>query len=789
MTISLCIIARNEADFLGRCIESAKPVVDEIIVVDTGSNDRTPEIAKQRGARVFHYQWPGDYAQAYNLPLAHACGEWILTLDADEALDPGKRPIIKQLTKDSVYDGYFFIRREYSYSPTLKWQGIDSLDPLAFGARGWCSNRLLRLFRNHPEHCYSGEVHQSVLPSILRRGGRVGESEVIIHHYGLLRFDCTYPKLSRYLELVRKKIANQPENARALIELGTILLNKEDWKPALDAFYKASSLGYGPGAAFYLGCTFLEMNEPAKAVGYLKKAIQENPRYRDVDFDLADAWTYLGRAHEALGQESEAEECYRYAICMRPDSPVATNNLAGLLNQREELDEAAQILKDLLFRYPGLSMPRATLGANRLRGGDFEGALEAFEKALFINPENLPARINLALTLKLLGRSKESKKAYILAKEVLGSKYAWQQGLSSYIPPIKTTFNRRRRPKALKERVVVSLIPHLAGGAGRVLTDVVIALQDRPQLVLCGDPGSYEGLWLRREVEERGIEVQTVSSSEELGSILKQVRAAVVLHHWWVNRLFPEPLRVGDERWVAIGHVPQPMPQGYDTYVTLSDFHALFQTHLPLKQIRRIPNGIDCSRFKPKEDGVCQERPVTIAMLSRLEPGKFPRRLVFYLPQLEKIGARVVIAGRGARQVEIEPELEGLGLANVVKFIGPVPSKKVPEFLTGADIGLHLTETHRETGAIAVLEMMAAGLPVVAQPTGCIPELVIDGENGFLADTEEEIAERLRELVLYPSIRKQMGKASQQHSEQFDINRFRSSYRALVEELAHHIKV
>jgi len=782
VTISLCIIACNEADFLARCIKSAKPIADEIIVIDTGSNDRTPEIAKQYGALVFHNRWPGDYARAYNLLLAHANAEWILNLDADEVLDPGKRPIIKKLIKDRVYDGYFLIRREYSYVPTLKWREIDSLDPHALGARGWSSNRLVRLFRNHPEHRFSGEVHQSVLPAILGRGGRVGESGVIIHHYGLLRFDCTFPKLSRYLELVCKKVAHGPENPRAFIELGTTLLNKGNWKPALEAFYKARSLGYGPGSSFYIGCTFMEMNEPAEAVEHLKAAIQENPGDREVDFDLADAWTYLGRAHEALGQESEAEECYRNAICRQPGSPVAANNLAGLLSRREELEEAAQILKDLLSRYPGFSMPWATLGANRLRGEDFQGALEAFEKALLINPENLPARINLALTLKLLAKSKESKKAYLLAEEVLESRNARQQGLLSYLLPIKSNVNRKQRLKVRKDGTVVSLIPHLAGGAGRVLVDVVMALQDRPQLVLCGDPGSYDGLWLRRDVEERGVEVQMISSTEELESVLKQVRAKVVLHHWWINRLFPEPLRVGNEKWVAIGHVPQPMPQGYDTYVTLSDFHARFQTHLPIEKIRRIPNGVGCSRFKPKRDVVGGERPITIAMLSRLEPGKFPRRLVFYLPQLEKLRARVVIAGRGARQVEIEPELKDFGLSNVIKFIGPLPSKEVPEFLTGADIGLHLTETHRETGAIAILEMMAAGLPIVAQPNGCIPELVTNGMNGFLADTEEEIGERLRELVLSPDIRKQMGKASRQRAEQFDIRRFRTSYRTLVDE-------
>jgi glycosyltransferase involved in cell wall biosynthesis len=173
-------------------------------------------------------------------------------------------------------------------------------------------------------------------------------------------------------------------------------------------------------------------------------------------------------------------------------------------------------------------------------------------------------------------------------------------------------------------------------------------------------------------------------------------------------------------------------------------------------------------------------------MLSRLDTGKFPRRLLDYLPSLPDLGARLVVAGRGRRRHEIEPELEGRGLRKVVRFCGALPSHAVPDFMRRADIGLHLNEAVSESGSIAIKQMLAAGIPVVAQPEGCVPELVVDGRNGFLARDERAVAERLRELILSPSLRRRMGAASLQRAEAFDAEHFRKAVRTLMEDLAGH---
>jgi glycosyltransferase involved in cell wall biosynthesis len=169
-------------------------------------------------------------------------------------------------------------------------------------------------------------------------------------------------------------------------------------------------------------------------------------------------------------------------------------------------------------------------------------------------------------------------------------------------------------------------------------------------------------------------------------------------------------------------------------------------------------------------------------MLSRLDTGKFPRRLLDYLPALPDLGARLIVAGRGRRRHEIEPELEGRGLHKVVRFCGALASGAVPAFMCRAHIGLHLNEAVSESGSIAIKQMLAAGLPVVAQPEGCVPELVTDGRNGFLAGDERVVADRLRELILSPSLRRRMGEASRRKAEIFDAKHFREAIRRLIDD-------
>lgn len=146
--LSLCMIVKNEAAHLAHCLTSAQPYVDEIIVVDTGSQDETVAIARQYGAKVSHFAWANDFAAARNFSLAQAIGTWILVLDADEELIVQSDSFRAQLTPDSSILAYYLKRTDAN----LAMREARPVTPLY----------IPRLFRNLPELKYAFRFHEQV---------------------------------------------------------------------------------------------------------------------------------------------------------------------------------------------------------------------------------------------------------------------------------------------------------------------------------------------------------------------------------------------------------------------------------------------------------------------------------------------------------------------------------------------------------------------------------------------------------------------------------------------------
>ena len=103
-TISACLIVKNEEKFLPQCLESIKNAVDEIIIVDTGSTDRTVEIAKSYGAKVYHHPWRNSFSEARNHSLSYATCDWILQIDADESLEQADIPLLHSLIRTDSHN-------------------------------------------------------------------------------------------------------------------------------------------------------------------------------------------------------------------------------------------------------------------------------------------------------------------------------------------------------------------------------------------------------------------------------------------------------------------------------------------------------------------------------------------------------------------------------------------------------------------------------------------------------------------------------------------------------------
>jgi glycosyltransferase involved in cell wall biosynthesis len=147
MDLSLCMIVKNEESLLPQCLQSVNEIVDEMVILDTGSSDRTVEIAREFGCRVHHFEWCNDFSTARNEALKYVQGEWVLVLDADEVLTPDVVPEIKQAIKKDSHLVINLIRQEVGASQ--------------------CPYSLVsRLFRNHPAVRFSRPYHAMVDDSV-----------------------------------------------------------------------------------------------------------------------------------------------------------------------------------------------------------------------------------------------------------------------------------------------------------------------------------------------------------------------------------------------------------------------------------------------------------------------------------------------------------------------------------------------------------------------------------------------------------------------------------------------
>src|SRR5438128_3749731 len=152
MGISLCMIVKNEEDWVAGAVESVRSIVDEVIIVDTGSTDSTLSRIQEVGAKVLKSQWKDSFAEARNVSLAEAKEDWILVLDADERVAARDLPYIKDAIGQRAADGYHLIQRNYVFgNQALGWMANAS--DYEEGARyaGYVDNPLIRLFRNRPE--------------------------------------------------------------------------------------------------------------------------------------------------------------------------------------------------------------------------------------------------------------------------------------------------------------------------------------------------------------------------------------------------------------------------------------------------------------------------------------------------------------------------------------------------------------------------------------------------------------------------------------------------------------
>jgi glycosyltransferase involved in cell wall biosynthesis len=303
-TLSLCMITRNEESHLAKCLAGAHKMVDEIIIVDTGSEDRTIDVARAFGARVFEMQWRDDFARARNYSLAQASGEWILVLDADEVVarkDAEQiRTIIKKRSSGRV--AYAITTRNYTHQANLVgWVANDGEYETESAGNGWYPSRKVRLFKNDPDIRFRYPIHELVEPSLKASGFRILECPVPVHHYGKLDEEKNERKASAYYHLGKKKLAELGDNAVALREMAVQAAGLEKFAEAADLWQRYLKLDPGCAEAHVnMGTACWNMGEYRAAAGFAEQALKLAPDFKEARFNFALALLYSGDGKKAI---------------------------------------------------------------------------------------------------------------------------------------------------------------------------------------------------------------------------------------------------------------------------------------------------------------------------------------------------------------------------------------------------------------------------------------------------------------------------------------------------------
>lgn len=438
-TVCLCMIVKNEVELLPRCLESARGVVDEVVVVDTGSADDTVAVAKRFGAHVYHHPWRDSFSEARNYALQFVEGEWVLQLDADEELERADAPLLRQVVRGQDYHAVY-------------------LSILNYMPQGRTQLYYPRLFRRGKAH-YEGIVHNQLVYE-----GRPCLTQIRIYHYGYaLSQEKMNAKYERTTRLLRRQLQEDPQDVFAWYNLIRAYRNRRQFELAARTGQEVvEDLCFKDKENLFLmicydvACSFLELGDLRNAEFFCKKALGVDRHYIDALFTLGvvyhkmcqwqkavlafqdylhalDAWRASPRlhhlslgsldheflAHALLGEcllhmeaIPQALESFKRALSLfetntrtwpaevrpHPDILLQMGNAAIRLQRFEQALSLFQQCLDFGAHTPQLFNNLAGCYA---RLGDLEKARIAYEQALHLNPHYEEAQNNLRALQRL----------------------------------------------------------------------------------------------------------------------------------------------------------------------------------------------------------------------------------------------------------------------------------------------------------------------------------------------------------------------------------------------------
>ncbi|TVP66322.1 MAG: tetratricopeptide repeat protein [Nodularia sp. (in: Bacteria)] len=386
------MIVKNEAATLPKCLNSVQGVVDEIIILDTGSRDRTPHIAQEFGAKVYHFQWCNDFSAARNAALQYVTGDWILVLDADETLSPSIVPQIMSAIQSEEYLLISLVRQEV-------------------GAEQSPYSLVSRLFRNHPQIHFQRPYHALVddsVSAILTQEPQwqIGYLQgVAILHKGYQKSAIAqnnkYAKAQTTMEAF---VASHPDDPYVCSKLGALYVQTGKIDQGMNLLLRGLNLATG---------IYHDIDVKGTQSGNsIRQGIKPAAENYEIIYELH---YHLGIAQSHLQNTQRAIFHYQAAIKL-PIYPMlklgAYNNLGNLLKASGDFNGAKIAYETALKIDPNFVMGHYNLGMIFKTLGLFTDAIACYQTAIRCNPNYAPAYQNLGVVQLKVGNVPASLTAF-----------------------------------------------------------------------------------------------------------------------------------------------------------------------------------------------------------------------------------------------------------------------------------------------------------------------------------------------------------------------------------------
>lgn len=387
MKISLCMIVKNEETTLPRCLGSVKGFVDEIVVLDTGSTDKTPQIAEQFGAKVYYFTWNNNFSSARNQALKYVTGDWILVLDADETLTSEIIPLLKSV----------LLKEEYLVINLVRQEVGSAQSPYSL---------VSRLFRNHPNIYFDRPYHALIddsVTTILTQEPcwEVGYlPEVAILHTGyqksVINAADKYTKAAAAME---EFFANHPHDAYVCSKLGALYVHNHKINQGMDLLNRGlnqlitnqfnQDINYDIlyELHYHLGIAYTHLQDLYSAIHHYQAAVKL-PIYPLLKLG---GYNNLGNLLKNLGDLPAAKIAYETAIKIDPNFVIGYYNLGMVCKAMGLFSQAIDCYNHAINLNPDYAEAYQNLGVVLLKIGHVSASLEAFEYAISLhelhNPE------------------------------------------------------------------------------------------------------------------------------------------------------------------------------------------------------------------------------------------------------------------------------------------------------------------------------------------------------------------------------------------------------------------